>query len=109
MCVLTHLLAYFACFTACCRVTTYTHLLLTHFPRLDQDPHAWHDADADADDDNADADADDDTDADDADANADADAETPVEADAATTRPSAPDRSPLPGGLPVVPLLRSSL
>ena len=65
--------------------------------RLDQDPHAWHDADADAD---ADADT-----------NADADAETPVEADAATTRQrtSAPDHSPLPGGLPVVPLLRSSL
>ena len=71
--------------------------------RLDQDPHAWHDADADTAAD-ADAAADDDDDA-------DADAETPVEADAASTRQatSTSERGPPPGSLPVVPLLRSNL
>ena len=80
------------------------HLLSHARPGLHQDPHAWHDADADAD-------ADADTDAD-ANADADADAETPVEADAASTRrttSAGPDRGPPPGGLPVIPLLRSSL
>ena len=96
-------LGYFACSIASCLLLTHHLLLLTYSltysrtplaysrtPWMNQDPHAWHDADADA------------------------HAEASVEINAVSTSTrrtasAAPDRSQSPDGLPVVPLLRSSL